>query len=59
MARIKEVLLISEKYASELKWRMNEFCKSKNVQNIAITIDEIGYYNAFIMVGTDEGKKKK
>ena len=61
MARIKEVKWITDKYPAELKRSINDLCKNNNVQNIVITQDEIGYYNAFIMIGSNEdtGKKKK
>lgn len=60
MARIKEVIVISDKYEHNIKKGLNALCKKYNVQNIQITMDTIGFYQAFVMIGSNEdGKKKK
>lgn len=60
MARIKEVKVISDKYVHNIKKMVNSMCKEHNVVNVQIVRDEINYFNAFVMIGSNEdGKKKK
>jgi len=61
MARIKEVKIVSDKYEHVLMKKLNEMCKKHNVQNINVTRNEVNFFVAFVMIGTNEdmGKKKK